>query len=65
MQGRHIEPVLQDDREPVAAFDAQSGEASGRPADLSVPFAIAEAAYAIADRQRLGTALGAGEKGAA
>ena len=65
MQARNLDPVLQDDGEPVAAPEAKRGKPVGNAANLGIPFGIGEPPLAVDDRQRVGAALDTRKKAAA
>ena len=65
MQARHLQPVLQDRREPVAASQPQRRKPGGDPGNFAVPGRVGEPPPAIDDRQRVGRALDRREEGAA
>ena len=58
MQARHLEPVLQDDRKPVAALQAEPAEPGcDRGKSPRYHCGVAEPPRAIDDRHRVGAAL--------
>src|SRR6202030_4442041 len=61
----HLQPVLQDYRQAVSAAKAEGGQPAPHAADLTIPRRVAESPLPVDDRQRVGTALDHGEKGAA
>jgi hypothetical protein len=63
MQARHLEPVLQDDSETVAAPKAERGQPAGDARDLLIPGRIAEPPRAVDDRSHVGAALDRRKKG--
>jgi hypothetical protein len=63
MHARHLQPVLQDHGQPVAAPDAECGQPTRHARDLGVPRPIAEPPLPVGDRDRVGTAFDRGEKG--
>ena len=61
----HLQPVLQDYSQAVSAAEAEGGQPAPHAADLTIPRRVAESPLPVDDRQRVGTALDHGEKGAA
>ena len=65
MERSHFQPVLQDYNQAVSAAKAKRAQPAHHAADLAIPRRVTEPPLPVDDRQRVGTVLDDGEKGAA